>query len=483
MKKIRMKQIVWLGIIVSPLLVILLRSIGMHNNILNGRPIWSDELLYWREIFSFSQCRFNIGYTEGWLGPGYEASIGPLGCHGVAPIVAWGWYAIIFTIKDNSLVIANIIMLIFALFIFVICVKPTARKGMWIVLLMTTYVPLICYIPTSMMEIPCYAGIIVYMGLLIKYQIKPSKRVLALLLCVALYCSLLRICYVVLLFPLVALSYDKNRNIKKTLWHVGLTCLCTLLVRYLTGLFSSYWPYNFGWKYRMDFGEAPIWRIFLHHGKENLINWFNPNSDNLQQALQRYLLVLLVIILVVRWIKTRKWVYFGNACALGAMWMALVLLYDVWDARDYRTQAPLTFGVILWMIIEDDETRKSWIYWDKRIVYVGCIVPLLFLAYFPSTIELERYESVSELTVDWENILDNKDEPCTIGMWETDNWNYSIIKSLPPEVGYSIIGMETDINEVYTADYIITNSEQTDIITEFEYVQSIDEVGQLWKKQ
>lgn len=82
--------IVWLCVIVAPLLVIAIRSIAVHNNVLLGRPVWSDELLYWREIFSFSKSSLNIGYTEGWLGPGYEAKLGPLGCHGIAPIFGVG---------------------------------------------------------------------------------------------------------------------------------------------------------------------------------------------------------------------------------------------------------------------------------------------------------------------------------------------------------------------------------------------------------
>lgn len=483
MMKQQSKQIiVWLCIIATPLLVIALRSIVVHNNVLLGRPVWSDELLYWREIFSFSKKGFNIGYTEGWLGPDYEAKVGPLGCHGIAPIVAWGWYALLFTIRGNSLVVANAIMLLCSLLIFVICTKPTARKGFWIILLIMTYVPLIKYIPSSMMEMPCYAGIIAYMGLLINYQIKPRKEILILLLCIALYCSLLRICYAVLLFPLIGISFDKHRRIGRTLCQGGVLCIVTFLVRWISNLFSSYWPYGFKWKFVSDFGEAPVWRIYLHHGKENFINWFNPYSDNLQQALQRYLLILLIIILLVRWVKEKKWIYFGSACSLGTLWIALVMLYDVWDGRDYRTQAPLTFGVLLWLIMVENE-KGDWQFWDKRIVYAVCTVPVLFSAYFATAGWAERYENVSELNVDWTELLDNDNAPCTIGMWEADNWNYSLIKSLPPEVGYSIVGMEVDINSVDTADFIITNSDRTDEITEFEYIQTVEEIGQLWKRK
>ena len=474
--------IVALCVIITPLLVIAIRSISVHNNVLLGRPVWSDELLYWREIFSFSKSSFNIGYTEGWLGPGYEAKLGPLGCHGIAPIVAWGWYAFFFTIRDNSLVVANTIMLMCSLLIFVICVRPTMRKSIWVIILVMTYVPLISYIPTSMMELPCYAGIIVYIGLLINYQQKPKKEILVLLLSVVLYCSLLRICYAVLFFPLIALSFDKHKCTGRVLLQGGLTCVFTFGVRYLSSLFSSYWPYGFKWKFVLDFGEAPAWRIYLHHGKENFINWFNPYSDNLQQALQRYLLILLIIILLVRWLKEKKWIYLGGACSLGTLWAAIVMLYDVWDARDYRTQAPVTFGMLLWLIMTEKE-KKDWQFWDKRIVYAVCTVPVLFSVYFATEGWAERYENVSELNVDWTELLDNDNAPCTIGMWEADNWNYSLIKSLPPEVGYSIVGMEVDINSVDTADFIITNSDRTDEITEFEYVQTVEEIGQLWKRK
>ena len=98
-------------------------------NVLLGLPIWNDEVDYWRELFSFSNCGFAFGKHGFSLG--YTAEIGPFGCHGISPIIAWGWYALLFGWNGNSIVIANIILLEISYLLFVILAKLN-RKSLFV---------------------------------------------------------------------------------------------------------------------------------------------------------------------------------------------------------------------------------------------------------------------------------------------------------------------------------------------------------------
>lgn len=191
--------------IASPLIIMLILSLLSGNNMFLSKPYLNDELDYWRLMYSISERGFDFGSTEHLVG--YVAPIGPLGSHGLSPVAAWLWYVLLFPMTDSALVIAGVLMLIAAMALLYFIARPGAAELLLMGLFTILYPPLIRYINLSMMEMPCYACVIVYMALLLRYEkehsgvLPRSDWTLPLLLVCGFYCTVLRMSNVVLFFP------------------------------------------------------------------------------------------------------------------------------------------------------------------------------------------------------------------------------------------------------------------------------------------
>ena len=98
-----------LFLVASPLIIMLMLSLLSGHNMFLSKPVFNDELDYWRLMYSISCQGFDFGSTEHLVG--YVAPIGPLGSHGLSPVAAWLWYVLLFPMSDSALVIAGVIML------------------------------------------------------------------------------------------------------------------------------------------------------------------------------------------------------------------------------------------------------------------------------------------------------------------------------------------------------------------------------------
>ena len=183
-------------LIASPVVIMFLLSLMSGQNMFLSKPIFNDEMGYWRLMYSISERGFDFGSTEHLVG--YVAPYGPLGSHGLSPVAAWLWYVLLFPMTDSALVIAGVIMLAAAFLLLYLIVRPGVSEMLLIALFTLLYPPLVRYINLSMMEMPCYACVIVYMALLLRYEkehsgaLPHSRWTLPLLFVCGLYCTLLR---------------------------------------------------------------------------------------------------------------------------------------------------------------------------------------------------------------------------------------------------------------------------------------------------
>ena len=207
-------------LVASPVLVMLLLSLMSGQNMFLSKPIFNDEMSYWRLMYSISERGFDFGSTEHLVG--YVAPYGPLGSHGLSPVAAWLWYVLLFPMTDSALVIAGVIMLSAALLLMYIIARPGISETLLIALFTLLYPPLVRYINLSMMEMPCYACVIVYMALLLRYEKEQSGALprsfwtLPLLFVCGLYCTLLRMSNVVLFFPAILITQEALSPIAET---------------------------------------------------------------------------------------------------------------------------------------------------------------------------------------------------------------------------------------------------------------------------
>ena len=268
-------------LVASPVLVMLLLSLMSGQNMFLSKPIFNDEMSYWRLMYSISERGFDFGSTEHLVG--YVAPYGPLGSHGLSPVAAWLWYVLLFPMTDSALVIAGVIMLSAALLLMYIIARPGISETLLIALFTLLYPPLVRYINLSMMEMPCYACVIVYMALLLRYEKEQSGALprsfwtLPLLFVCGLYCTLLRMSNVVLFFPAI-LIFCHNRLSLKLLLCLVLYALGTLAFNYCFSLFVAPYPDALYTLMQSD-SLAELLRGLWLNTRTNIINYLDPFSD------------------------------------------------------------------------------------------------------------------------------------------------------------------------------------------------------------
>ena len=75
--------IVYIIVILTPFLLLLMLSLRLGYNVFDSVPIHSDEIGYWRQIYSFSEYLWNTGYI------GRNETHSKLGAFGPHGFFAW----------------------------------------------------------------------------------------------------------------------------------------------------------------------------------------------------------------------------------------------------------------------------------------------------------------------------------------------------------------------------------------------------------
>ena len=253
-----------------PCAYLLLWYIIQGHSFLAAKPYFSDEIGYWRRLFSVDNCGFDFGAGGGFAG--YKAPVGPLGSHGLSPVFAWGWYALLFPWRDNSIFAANFIMLTASIAAYILLLKPDRKTMMLTIALLLIYAPAALYINTAMMEIPCIAAMIVYSALYIRWRNTHGKCVFAAAIAMGVYLGVLRICYVIVLLPLLWERWDFGADMKTIAKLACYAAGCLLLYK-VCALFMTPYPDGFA----ALLGRTPLAHkpaVLLRHTLSNLKIYF-----------------------------------------------------------------------------------------------------------------------------------------------------------------------------------------------------------------
>lgn len=346
--------------IFSPIIILLFHSVLTKRNDFFSLPLWSDEVNYWRELYSFDENLFSM---KGPIFFGLPAKIGGFSTHGLAPLFAWGWYAILFKWNLNSIIIANSIMITFSFALFYFLVRPDYLKCVLLSMLTLFFAPLFCYIHSSMMEIPCYAAIISYIAFFIFYTRKPSKIRFVLLILSCFYVANLRIPYAILFIPAIFVFSDGRINLKFLIAGFAFVFF-TLLLYKVQGFFTSGYPFGLAAKLNAASSYNEKIHLLIRNFYSNFKNLFSLKSEDFVQVSQRYFYFVVMLVLFMQAVRENNGkkvlylissVYFQLLLLLLLLLSANCLLYDVFDWRDYRTMSPFLFGVLFFLINKDGD--------------------------------------------------------------------------------------------------------------------------------
>ena len=371
-------------LIVSPwILLFITTGLMAHQSVFNSVPCWSDELAYWHEILSFTHKGIDFGYYS--INEAIPATLS-FGTHGFGAVTVYALFGKIFGWKAYSLVIANAFFMSLAYLFLTALIKISTKSLILLVIFCLTYTPLILFSETSMTELLNFSVLIVYFGLLQMYMKREGKRwpVILVLFCTAI--SFIRIIYIILFLPLL---FKRNHKFKFDVKFLSLFVLWILfsgLLFVLNNHFVSPYPDSFLNELFSSTGIPDFVCNFGSHFTENTLNLINPVSENIIQVLQRYFLLFFIFLCLVKSniiqskFKKIEIDYFSVFLILFLFLLVNIAAYDVFDWRDYRVLAPVLFGCILYLIVN-----------DKGPVMVSSIVfnavGIVFLLISPQVVE------------------------------------------------------------------------------------------------
>lgn len=443
--------------IASPLLIMLLLSALAGQNMFLAKPYLNDEVDYWRVMYSVSECGFDFGPTGGL--PGRNAPIGPLESHGLGPLAAWLWYALCFPFTESALVIASFVLLTLSLLLFCLIVKPSTGQAVLMGVFTLLFPPLVRYINLSMMEIPCYAAVIVYAAVLYRYEKSRSISWLILLLISGLYCALLRLSNVVLFFPAILIFCDNRWSWKLPLC-LMVYALGVLALNSFVNLFIAPYPDFVSSLSNCASGKEVVLTL-LRNILGNLRNLLNPFSDrSLPQAMARYFyLALTLFLLAASFFKagpsglrlTWRWDYVGMLGVAGGCLALVLVLYDVFDWRDYRTLSPIAYMLCLWLLLRwPVEGRRFRLALAALLIFGALMAP----DSYRHAAQDDRFFDTGCTGADYSQLFGS--EPCTLGLYG-DTYPLSLAMDVPPQVGISS-GLYDDSPDCHGMDYVLSRA-------------------------
>ena len=358
-------------------------------------PVWSDELSLWHEVFSFSQKGLNFGYyTINEIVPTYLS----FGSHGFGTVSVYALFAHEFGWNTFSIMSANVFFLQLAFSSFLLLVLPSTKQLLYILFFTISFTPLILFSTTSMSELLNYSVLIVYFGLLYRYFKQGWKALLVILLLFCVWVSFVRIIYIVLFLPLLFKTKTEFRFDKKFFFHLFLWIISGAILFIMNCLFVSPYPDSYLNELFSSAGIGEFIRNFSLHFFQNTVNFINPLSENLIQVAERYFIIFILIYSLLKsnilhvGNKMIEYEYFIVFLILSLFVVINIAVYDVFDWRDYRVLAPVLFGCILFLIVNE----KHFISTGSLIINVLVVFVLIFSPTVVDSFKANRFVKPAE---------------------------------------------------------------------------------------
>lgn len=472
----KLNRKVLIGIIIlTPILITLsLVWLSFGTSLSSYIPTGSDEMVYWREILTYSAVGFEGGqYSTDELTA--QVDLSHFDAHGPAFPVFYGIFGRTFGWQLISGVILNHIFLLLALVTFIYLSQPDNKQLLLLWLLLVTFWPIWLYMPTTRVEGLFFSFAIILAGLFSR-RFAQNKNIVwvSILLCIViLFAGTFRLSWSLLFFSLLGVLIGKYSL--KNLFKVILLSIfpITLLILYFKFLVSPYPLFSYNTIHSLGEGEldqlVPIFSNFF----KNIVYFFSTKDTSIY-ILLRYQMLWVLIVSIVDFYNTLKYsqgtkptqsdhISYLNSSNLGLVVLFNLAVHTVHAGREYRLWAPHLLLTLLVLLFSS----------RKQMVLGVIISNLIFLTAFGNTFYKERYSnflrdnsdiaeiqtSISEfITYDpvdnhWCNTIDvsRYSRAVTWGPW---------MLALPEEFGVtSIINWEVFYKKRIMAKYVLLDPE------------------------
>ena len=157
----------WGLLISAPFLLLAAISLATGRNAFATYPVWSDELDYWRNLFTWDAVGLRTGYN-GLLEE--FARVGTLGAHGFTAVMLYGWFVKLFGLSYHTIVICNAVWVSLGAAAYCALIRPRPARAALLALCLMLYAPAVLYCASSMTEMFNYALMLFYLAFLGAYR-------------------------------------------------------------------------------------------------------------------------------------------------------------------------------------------------------------------------------------------------------------------------------------------------------------------------
>jgi hypothetical protein len=341
-------------ILLLPLLIVsAILALRFNKTLLDHAPFYNDELYHWHQSRSFAETGFNNGYYS------LDENI-PIA--GFSHYYAWGaWVYVyygsigrLFGFSLNSLALINLLSFMAAGAYFIWHTKPSWTGLLCFGLVLATFIPLLQYIPSSLLEVLNMAIALVLAAGFYRLLNQQNRGFPHGLAAFTLLAGLVRPTFALYLFPIFVLA-EAKRDWKSILF-AGLKAAPLILIAaaafYLT---AAPFPH---FRSLLFLGDEPLTvklANFAAYIRQSLI-WMLSGEDLVM--LLRYQITLLVILLLVwAWRKAERWEIALHLYNLVAFYLATIFFHETLGGHDYRVMAVhLLFSLVLLAVM-----RGKWL--------------------------------------------------------------------------------------------------------------------------
>lgn len=417
----------------------------MNANLSDTTPVWSDEIYYWHQAATFRTAEFNGGYYTVNEHPA-TAEFARYYAWGMAVPAVYGVQARLLGWSLHAIPLMNMAVMCLAVMIFLWVIRAARWQILLTAVIIVTFVPFLLFSASSMLEVQQQAIAVLlaaaFFVLLCRADM-PEKRLLrwqrCLIIGLIVLAALLRSTWALLFVPLCALSL-KNRSVRNGLFALMAGGILFVVFGGFTQWMAA--PYtNFIRRLLNTVRQSPgeALPLFVNHLIENTRLIFVGNWLEIAARLQ---ILLLIVWIGLRWWRRRSPTStrnkflpaeaFFHLYNLSSIFVFNIVLYDMFDWRDYRVITPHLLMSLMLLVA----FRRYWV--TGTIIVTMCLL-------LPSLITTYR-------TPEWYGNHASQDRIARLHTWSAE---------LAPVLQYQPEAESPWCNTLlYSSAYLFSNSER-----------------------
>lgn len=342
-------------VISLPLIMVSLwLALHFEANLFDHAPFWNDEIFHWHQSVTFAEVGFNGGYYS--LDDNIPiAEFSHFYAWGAWPYILYGTIGRLLGFPLNAIMLINMACFVAASIFFLLLLRPTLWHLSLFGSVLASFIPLLIYLPSSMLQVLNLAIALVFAGgFTVLLRQKVSWRFTLGISIFAILAGLIRPTYALFLFPIFVLAEEK-RNLK-IIFLAGLKALPLVLIAAL-GFYLSAAPF-------------PHFRTLLFLGDESLLTKLSNFAAYIQQSFiwltvgesiaiaQRLQIVLLLILLMIwavyQWREKKegawRWELTLHLYNLLGFYVATIMFHETLGSHDYRVMSSHLFFSLLLLV-------------------------------------------------------------------------------------------------------------------------------------